>query len=81
MHPTIENEMKTELRRIAALDEKCKGKGAIIALENGYIAGLPYLMSTDANRAFRFKHKTQATSFLKKFRVKGGLRSGKVVVL
>lgn len=81
MHPTVENEMKDELRRIVALGEKRKDKGAIVALKNGYIAGLPYFISTDANRAFRFKNVTQARIFVKKFRIDGGLKTAKAIRL
>lgn len=81
MHPTIENQMRDELKRIHTLAEKCSGKGTVIALDRGYIAGVPFIFSTDSARAFRFKNKTQAAKFLKRFRVDGGLRTGKVVTL
>ena len=42
-------------------------EGAMIVTLEGYICGVPYLFTTDANEAFRFKNRAQAESFIAEF--------------
>lgn len=52
------------LRKLDAKGEKLEGNGVIIGVRYGYISGLLYLTSSDANKAFRFKNKKQAQEFV-----------------
>jgi hypothetical protein len=60
--------MTGELSRIDKRGGLLEGKGAAIALPQGYVSGFPYLLSSDFNRAFAFKNKQQAQRFIDKFK-------------
>lgn len=43
-------------------------EGAMVVTYEGYMCGVPYLFTTDATEAFRFKDRAQAESLIAEFR-------------